>query len=207
MLSSELFYMYKHINALKLQNWNNWINTFRDVTALVLLLRTVMQHWLNPADGSWWLDHVIIMSTYSSESPKQKKNLPFLQSWSICRYFGVTNGTSFILKLLIQISVFVYGKCNPSEGLQIRSEVPVPLPGRWLQCEGLLVHKGERASVRSDSLKHFLAHSFFLPLIISPCTSVAQLLWWVLAESYVVKPEKGAGDLVWPWHIGGARTL
>lgn len=176
MLSSELFYMYKYINTLKVQNWNNWINTFRDVTALVLLLRTVMQHWLNPSDSSWWLDHVIIMSTYSSESPKQKKNLPFPQSWSICRYFGVTNGTSFTLKLLIQISVFVYGKCNPSEGLQIRSEVPVPLPGRWLQCEGLLVHKGERASVRSGSLKHFLAHSFFLPLIISPCASVAQLL-------------------------------
>lgn len=95
----------------------------------------------------------------------------------------MTNGTSFTLKLLMQISVFVYGKCNPSKALQIRPEVPVPPPGHWLQREGLLVHKGERASVRSGSLKHFLAHSFFLPLIISPCASVAQLLWWILAES------------------------
>lgn len=46
------------------------------------------------------------------------------------------NGSSFTLKLLMQISVLVYGKCNPSEAVQIRPEVPVPLPGRWLQREG-----------------------------------------------------------------------
>lgn len=97
----------------------------------------------------------------------------------------MTNGTSFTLKRLIQISVFVYGKCNPSEGLRIRSEVPVPLSGRWLQREGLLVHRGERASVRNGSLKHFRARSFFLSLIICPRASDAQLLWRVLAESYV----------------------